>query len=166
MHCDEFLIHFSDYHDGRLDDPALERQMRAHQRSCVDCARYAARVARSLTAFRSLSDIEPSVAFREELQERLTADPEVDEPVTPAPAGVMVALMLATCAALFIWQASRDAVLPARTAIRSTPNPVVIATPGPPFVAFTDLSVPAFRGDWHTPGSADPPFATLTVGIP
>jgi hypothetical protein len=164
MRCDEFLIHFSDYHDGTLAGSELERHMRVHERSCADCARYAARVARSLTAFRSLSDIEPSASFREELQERLTASPEIEAPVTPAPAGVMVALMLVTCAALFLWQAGRDTTLAARPALRAAPSPVVIATPGPPFVAFTELSVPAFGGDWRAPGAGDPPFATFTVG--
>jgi hypothetical protein len=164
MRCQEFLIHFSDYHDGRLAGSELEQRMRTHERSCANCARYVARMARSLTAFRSLSDIEPSAAFREELQQRLMGGPEVEEPVTPAPAGVMVALMLATCAALFLWQAGRDTTLPVRPSQRATPSPVVIVTPGPPFVAFTELTVPAFRGKWRAPGSADPPFATFTVG--
>ncbi|MGD2134629.1 MAG: zf-HC2 domain-containing protein [Gemmatimonadales bacterium] len=167
MHCHEFLHRYSDYQDGSLDDAGLERRMRAHVRSCPDCARYAARLARGLTVLRSLSDLEPSPRFQDALRDRLAANDVLEIPVTPAPAGVMLALMLLTCAALFLWLANRDPALHTTpAAARSVPSPVAIATPGPPFVTFTDLSVPPFQGDWRTPGSGDAPLAALTVTAP
>lgn len=164
MHCHEFLYRYSDYQDGSLGDAALERRMRAHVQTCPDCARYAARLARGLTVFRSLSDVEPSPGFRDELRHRLAAGEVPEMPVTPAPAAIMVALMLVTCTALFFWLAGHEPALRTTAAmVRSAPSPVAIATPGPPFVTFADLSVPPFRGVWRTPGSGDPPLATLTA---
>ena len=167
MDCTDFLERYSDYRDGLIEDAALWERMSQHLLSCPRCMQYDARVARGVTLFKTLSDIRPSWAFRRRLASRLAdANLVLDEPVTPAPAGIMVALMLITAAALFVWESTAGppqvAVEPAPTEV---PLPVAVANPGPPFVSFAHLSVPAFGAAWRAPGSGEAPLgipATLT----
>jgi hypothetical protein len=167
MNCTDFLERYSDYRDGLIEDAELWERMSQHLLSCPRCMQYDARVARGVTLFKTLSDIRPSWAFRRRLASRL-ADTHLvlHEPVTPAPAGIMVALMLITAAALFLWETTnapqRVAVEPAAA---EAPLPVAVANPGPPFVSFAHLSVPAFGGEWRAPGSGEAQFgvpASLT----
>ncbi len=167
MHCTEFLEHYSDYRDGLVEDQDVLRRMSMHLLSCPRCMRYDARVARGVTVLRTLSDIEPSPAFRRELADRLAGPAyDTDEPITPAPAGLMVALMLITAAALFLWHGSTAAPKTEVVEQASPPLPMVIVSPGVPFVGFAGFSVPAFDADWHTPGPDDDPYAIQTAISP
>lgn len=166
MNCHEFLERYSDWHDG-LVGADLRQRMSEHLQGCSRCTQYHARVARGVTVLRSLRELEPTWLSRRRLASRL-ADPPLTlhEPVTPAPAGIMVALMLMTAAALFVWEAatgpgSREAQQPVQQA-----RPVVVANPAPPFVSFAHLSVPAFNGPLHTPGAGEAPFGVRTALSP
>ncbi len=166
MHCSEFLEHYSDFRDARLADPDLARQLRRHLLACPQCTRYDARVSRGVTLLKTLSDLEPSSDFRGNLRDRLLSAPMAEpEPIMPASAGLMVALMVATGVALVVWD--RLAVTvdspPPPHASMETPVPAVVANPGIPFVSFTNLSVPAFGGGWRTPGAIDEPFVSRTA---
>jgi len=163
MDCTDFLERYSDYRDGLIEDPALWERMSQHLLSCPRCMQYDARVARGVTLFKTLSDIRPSWAFRRRLADRLSSTHLVlDEPVTPAPAGIMVALMIITAAALFLWETTAP---PRQVAVEPdpvvAPLPVAVANPGPPFVSFAHLSVPAFGAEWRAPGSGQAP-----LGVP
>ena len=161
MTCSEFLESYSDFRDGLIDDPDLARQLSGHQLACRRCMQYDARLARGVTLLRTLSDLEPSPRFRRELARRLDCGClALHEPVRPAPAGIMVGLMVATAAALVLWAGmkpspSSDVPTEQVAAQRTAPLPAVVAHASPPFVSFTELSDPAFEADWRTPGAAD-----------
>ncbi len=167
MNCHEFLERYSDWHDA-LVGADLQQRMNDHLQGCPQCTQYHARVARGVTVLRSLRELEPTWLSRRRLASRL-ADPPLTlhQPVTPAPAGIMVALMLMTAAALFVWEATtgpgenRAAQQPVQQ-----PRPVVVANPAPPFVSFAHLSVPAFDGPLHTPGAGEAPFGVRTALAP
>jgi hypothetical protein len=167
MRCTDFLELYSDYRDGLIGDPVLNLDMSQHLITCRRCMQYDARVARGVTVLKTLSDLEPSRVFRRELAGRLAEAPPVrDEPVIPAPAGIMVALMLLTAVAFFLWEAGTGSTQ-ARGEPPETPRPfpVAVANPGPPFVSFGHLAVPAFGGEWHTPGAAEGPLVLHTAAL-
>jgi hypothetical protein len=159
MTCTEFLAAHSDFRDGLIGDPDLARRLSDHLIACPQCMRYDARLARGVTLLRTLSDLEPSPRFRRELARQLASRHlKLEEPVRPAPAGIMVGLMVATAAALVLWAGktpSEGSDLPAGvTAVHhAVPLPAVVARASPPFVSFTELSAPAFEADLQTPGS-------------
>jgi hypothetical protein len=167
MKCHEFLERYSDWNDG-LVGADLRQQMSDHLQDCRRCTQYHARVARGVTVLKSLRELEPSWLSRRRLASRLAHPPlTLHEPVTPAPAGIMVALMLIAAATLFVWEATtgpgenRAAQQPVRQ-----PRPVVVANPAPPFVSFAHLSVPAYNGPLRTPGAGEAPFGVRTALSP
>ena len=137
---------------------------------------YDARVARGVTLLRTLSDLEPSARIRHQLERRgRTAPLQLEEPVRPAPAGVMGGLMVATAVILLVWsigsgepdarlQTAAAEVEWAQPATR--PLPAVVAIPSPPFVSFTQLAAPSFQARWRTPGAHDEAFASWTTSRP
>jgi len=174
MTCSEFLETYSDFRDGLIDDPGLARRLADHLAVCPRCMQYDARVARGTTLLRSFSDMEPSPRFRHELARRLNRSHlTLEEPVRPAPAGIMVGLMVATAIALVVWTTGDHPVAPAPAvetaaapAASSPQPPAVVALPSPPFVSFTDLSAPAFEAEWRTPGARDESLASWTGAVP
>ncbi len=167
MKCHEFLDRYSDWRDG-LVGADLQLQMCEHLQVCPQCTRYHARVARGITVLKSLRELEPTWLSRRRLASRLADRPlTLLEPVTPAPAGIMVALMLITAAALFVWEATGVSGdnRAARQPVQS-PRPMVVANPAPPFVSFAHLSVPAFDGPLRTPGAGEAPFGARTALSP
>ena len=173
MTCSDFLESYSDFRDGLIDDPGLARRLADHLAVCPRCMQYDARVARAATLLRSFSDIEPSPRFRYELSQRLNRSHlTLEEPVRPAPAGIMVGLMVATAIALVVWTTGEHQVTPASSvetaAVPATPSPppAVVALPSPPFVSFTELSAPAFEAEWRTPGAGDETLASWTGAVP
>lgn len=166
MNCHEFLELYSDWSDG-LVDADLRQRMGEHVQHCPQCTRYHARVGRGVTVLKSLCELEPTWISRHRLASRL-ADPPLalHESVTPAPAGVMVALMLITAAALFVWEATTGTPEDYAAERVAQPRPVVVANPSPPFVSFAHLTVPAFNGALRTPGAGEAPFGARTVLAP
>lgn len=168
MHCAEFLEYYSDYRDGLIDDQGLLEQLNQHLLTCPRCMRYDARLARGVTVLRTLSHVDPSPGFRRQLADRLTASPvEAEQPIMPAPAGLMVALMLITAAALFLWHGAADAPQP-EVAQQHTPAPpaLVVVSPGVPIVGFADFSVPAPDGEWAASGADQEPLSLQTAISP
>ncbi|MEE8193521.1 MAG: zf-HC2 domain-containing protein [Gemmatimonadales bacterium] len=166
MNCHEFLERYSDWRDG-LIGADLRQRMSDHLQSCPRCTQYHARVARGVTVLKSLRELEPTWLSRRRLASRLAGPPlTLYEPVTPAPAGIMVALMLMTAAALFVWEAATGPGSRAAQQPVQRPRPVVVANPAPPFVSFAHLSVPAFTGPLRTPGAGEAPFGVRTALSP
>jgi anti-sigma factor RsiW len=166
MHCAEFLENYSDYRDGLIEDQALLEQLSQHLLTCPHCTRYDARLARGVTVLRTLSHVDPSPGFRRQLAHRLTVSPvEAEQPIIPAPAGILVALMVVTAAALFLWHGSADAPQ-AEVAEQSAPAVMVVVSPGVPLVGFADFSVPALDGERPAPGAADEPASLQTAISP
>ena len=162
MRCADFLDIYSDFRDGRLGDPALERRVAEHLSACPSCAAYDARIARGICVLRTLGDVEPSPGWRRSIVSRVGRRRlQLEEPVAPAPAGVMVGLMVATAIILLVWTGHPPdaAVSTLETrAVEPTPDPplpAVVAIPSAPFVSFTELTAPSFRAEWHTPGARE-----------
>jgi anti-sigma factor RsiW len=169
MRCSEFLDLYSDYRDGRVGDPAVVARLRRHLLQCPRCARYDARISRGVTVLRSLSALEPTTAFRHDLVRRLGEAAEAPVPLTPAPAGLMVGLMIAAAILLLVWPSgsTRRPVLspPAQTAAAHRPLPAIVVTAGPPFVGFTELTVPAFSATWRVPGAESEPDVGYAIAV-
>jgi hypothetical protein len=162
MDCTQFLRQYSEFRDGETRDPELCSRLRRHLATCPDCARYDGRIRCAVGLLRSAPELEPSPRFRHRLADRLAAGEDVAQPITPAPAGVMVGLMVAAAILLMVWRDSvRDRAPEHATGRR--PYPAVIAIPGPPFVSFADLDVPAFAATWRTPGARDQTFVGLAA---
>jgi hypothetical protein len=157
MNCPEFLRRYSDFRDGTSADPRLESRMLEHVRTCPKCMQYDARVSRGVTLLRSLSDLDPSPGFRRALRRRLAQpDLTVQEPVTPAPAGIMVALMVITAAALAWWEVSDRTTEAATAPGGESPHPTVVVNPGPPFVSFPAPGGFPAAGAWGDPAGTSP----------
>ncbi len=176
MRCTEFLATYSDFRDGLIDDPGLERRVIDHLLACPRCMQYDARVARGVTLLRTLSDLEPSARSCRQLKSQVGMAPlRLEEPVRPAPAGVLGGLMVATAVILLVWSvgggepragfeavaADVEMALPA-----ARPLPAIVAIPSPPFVSFTELSAPSFEAQWRTPGAHDEAFVSWTSSEP
>ena len=164
MQCAEFLDLYSDFRDGAIADARLERRILDHLATCPQCMDYDARVARGVCVLRTFSDLEPTPEWRRSLTKRVGRQRlRLEEPVAPAPAGVMVGLMVATAIVLVLWTGYAESPIGtvAQTAAVETepaptaPLPAIVAIPSPPFVSFTHLSAPAFNTEWRTPGTQD-----------
>lgn len=162
MQCAEFLDLYSDFRDGVIADAQLERRILDHLSTCPQCMEYDATVARGICVLRTFSDLEPTAAWRHSLAERVGKGRlQLEEPVAPAPAGIMVGLMVATAIVLVLWTGHAEA--PAGSLAQAVavepqpapPLPAIVAIPSPPFVSFTRLSAPAFNTEWRTPGTQD-----------
>jgi hypothetical protein len=171
MRCSDFLARYSEFRDGLLDDPAIERRMAAHVLSCPQCTRYDARVARGVTLLRTFADLEPSPQFRSRLARRIETRPlRLEEPVRPAPAGILAGLMVATAVILLVWSVrqAQPPVVSTVAAAESVPSvtpplPAIVAIPSPPFVSFSELSAPSFEAVWRTPGARDETLVQWTA---
>lgn len=166
MHCADFLEHYSDYRDGLIDDQDLRDQLGRHLLSCPRCTRYDARLARGVTVLRSLSYVDPSPGFRGQLARRIATQPaEAEAPIMPAPAGLMVALMLLAAAALLVWHGAAEAP-PLELAVQDTmpPPALLVVSPGGPLVGFADFSVPALAGE-SPPTGVDAEAVPLQTAI-
>jgi hypothetical protein len=148
MHCTDFLEHYSAYRDGLVEDQGLLRRLRQHLLVCPQCMRYDARLARGVTVLRSLNEVHPSPRFRRRLAARLAAPTtEAEQPVVPAPAGIVAALMLLAAAALFLWHGSSNVPQTEVVEQAAPPAPVVVVSPRVPFVGFADFTLPASNVD-------------------
>lgn len=170
MRCSDFLASYSEFRDDLINDPVLERRMAAHLLSCPRCMRYDARVARGVTLLRTFADLEPSPDFRRRLEKRMVSPPpRLEEPVRPAPAGIMAGLMVATAIILLIWSVRHNEPSAAATVAAEDippsgpPPPAIVAIPSAPFVSFTQLSAPSFDAQWRTPGARDDAFVLWTA---
>ena len=152
MHCTDFLEHYSDYRDGLIEDRALLRDLRQHLLECPLCMRYDARLARGVTVLRSLTEVHPSRRFRRRLTARLAAPAtEAEQPMVPAPAGIMAAMMLLAAAALFLWHDAGNAPQTELAEQAAPPPPVVVVSPRVPLVGFADFTLPALDSDLLLP---------------
>ena len=163
MTCSEFLEHYSAYRDQILRDPVGFERMRRHLAECPRCRLYDARIARGVTALRSFSELQPSAQFRRRLARRLAQSTTEPLPITPAPAGLMVAFMLAAAVLLLVWPSARPPATGPERRVARSPLPAIVVSPGPPFVSFTSLDVPAFSATWRIPGAHTESFVGYAV---
>jgi hypothetical protein len=105
MRCSQFLELYSDYRDGLIADPRLNREVHEHLRGCRRCMDYDALISRGVMALKATSEVEPSRSARRRLNARL-AEPEPTD-VRPASARIMVGLMIAATVALVVWTSRR-----------------------------------------------------------
>lgn len=100
LSCSDCLARHSEYLDG-LMDAGTAAQWSTHLADCADCARYDRVVRRGLKVLAARAEIEPSVDFVAQLQQRLAEEDRraVMRPMTSlAGASVAVAAMLAFAA--------------------------------------------------------------------
>jgi hypothetical protein len=152
MNCTDFLEHYSAYRDGLIENQALLGRLKRHLLVCPQCMRYDARLARGVTVLRSLTEVHPSPKFRRRLATRLAAPTtEVEQPVVPAPTGIVAAMMLLAAAALFLWHGFSNVPQTEVVEQAAPPAPVVVVSPRVPFVGFADFTLPASNGDLLPP---------------
>ncbi|UCG88641.1 MAG: zf-HC2 domain-containing protein [Gemmatimonadota bacterium] len=174
MRCAEFLQLYSEYRDGAICDPALEREIGIHLADCRKCMDYDAYISRGVMLLRATSDIAPSLRFTRRLERRLRDEVKSAQRGIRWPrigAGVMAVLVAAAVITALSGRSSTSRQRPvgspvepaaarmevAATSMRSLPAPrVARQAAGPPFVAattaagtvdLTDRSVPAFSRD-------------------
>lgn len=147
MHCQDFLDHYSDYRDGRIDDPRLVRRMERHLAVCEVCARRHEALTRGADALRGLPMPLPSRGFRNGLARRLADEVAIGDPVVPTRVGIAAAFLLAAAVALVLYEG-----LAAHPELQST-MPIAIAdtaplltSPRPANASVTDFTLPAFSG--------------------
>ncbi len=138
MRCADFLQRYSDLRDGAFLEREVALELEQHLRSCPRCARYDYTVTRGVGVLRLLSEIEPSWAFRQELQARLASAVRSVRQPTPirTPAAIAAAALLAVAGALLLYEgmaARHERVL----AEHERAVPLVIVHQGVPFVSFT-----------------------------
>ena len=125
MDCSEFLILYTDYRDGRLENASVARSVREHLRDCETCMRYDAAICRGVMALRSADELEPSrpIAFR-----GLNVLPDSADPISPTPAKFAGALMIAATLALLLWPQSEEPTdsAPMAGAEPALPPPVIV----------------------------------------
>jgi hypothetical protein len=168
MRCSDFLDSYSEFRDGLIVDVRLLRGLNHHLANCPGCHRHDVLVRRGVMALRAGADLTPSADFRRRLRARLAGgEPaELDQPVFPGRPGIAVSLMLAAALGLLIYEGlARRPGQPARTAAlvataQASPQPLVVANPGMPFVTFADLRLPSFPDPAQHWSGADVPLGT------
>lgn len=146
MRCSDFLHWYTDFRDGAVANPRLQRRLLVHVSRCRRCARYHEAIDRGVRLLRS-SGIEPSPRFRWNLRNRLAAALLSPDPVFAVPVRVAGSFVLAAAVTvLVIGGVTRDRAEVMPVAPPARPMPMVRANAGPPFVTFADLKAPtAFR---------------------
>lgn len=129
MNCSEFLELYSDYRDGRLEDPAVARAVRTHLSECDACMRYDAAICRGVMALRAAQELEPSRTIS---YASLGQWPDTAVQSSPTPARFAAALMVAAALALLLWPEAEDPVASAPVArVEPPPPPPTVTLPKP-----------------------------------
>lgn len=148
MHCQEFLDHYSDFRDGRLEDHRLARRMERHLAVCGPCARRHAALTRGAEALRSLPVPLPSRRFRAGLAHRLAGEVAIGDPIAPTRVGIAAAFLLAAAVALVLYEGLAAHAFPQSTlpiAIADTTS--LLDTPRPSANrVVVNFTLPAFSG--------------------
>ena len=143
MRCSDFLDHYSDFRDGRVENPVLRRLLLAHVEACRRCTRYHEVIERGLAKLRAAEPVEPSRRFRTALRGRLAVSAQEPAALFPVPMRFVGSLVVAAAVAtLVIDGLSRNEQEIDPLTPPARPMPVVRANPSPPFVTFADLSSP------------------------
>jgi hypothetical protein len=165
MRCNEFLQHYYDFRDGRLDDRRLLRQLDRHLVRCRRCARYHASLSWGLAALQDSEEIAPSPDFHHRLERRLREEAAIGDPLAPTNLGVAAALLLAVSVGLVFYEglADRPSNVPSAVAIADSESPAHLA-PSFPSAPLTpqsvDFTLPAFGDTAVQFSSAGTPLGT------
>lgn len=156
--CAQFLARYSEYRDALVADECERLRFLQHLASCDRCRTYDSHVSRGVMVLRSTGEIEPSRAFGDHLARRIAEECGEAEPITPGRAGIMAGLMLAAAAALFFLDGARPTPEPVAASPMPTTMPWLPSNPSPAPPDLSSLVVPAFGGEWRSPGAAEEPF--------
>lgn len=159
--CAQFLARYSEYRDGLVTDECERLRFLQHLASCDRCQTYDSHVSRGVMVLRSTGEIEPSRAFGDHLARRIAEECGEAEPITPGRAGIMAGLMLAAAAALLFLDAARPTPEPVAATPATAPWLRSNASPTPSDLS--SLVIPAFGGEWRSPGAAEEPFIMMTA---
>ncbi|HKI94273.1 MAG TPA: hypothetical protein VJ992_03175 [Gemmatimonadales bacterium] len=166
MRCDEFLRHYYDLRDGRLDDRRLLKQLDRHLARCRRCARYHASLRRGLEVLQETEEIDPSPSFRIRLEHRLRQEASIGDPLVPTNLGIAAALLLAAAVGLVFYEglAATPGTAPAAVAAiadsdaRPAASPTFAAAPLAP--RSVDFTLPAFGDTAVQFSSSSSPLGT------
>ncbi len=129
MNCSEFLELYSDYRDGRLQDPAVARAVRKHLSECDACMHYDAAICRGVMVLRAAEELEPSRTISYASLGQL---PDTAVQASPTPARFAAALMVAAALALLLWPEAEEPVASAAVArVEPSPPPPTVKLPKP-----------------------------------
>lgn len=99
-------------------------------------------------ALRSSPDLEPSSGFLANLKARLHGIDEGAIPAIRGAAGITMALILIAAISLVVYEGGGRETGEGQLSITQAASPampLVVANPGPPFITFTEIAVPAFE---------------------
>lgn len=145
MDCADYLLHLSDFRDGRLTDRRTLRRLQVHLRGCPRCRRHLEALEHGLGALQSLEAVAPSDEFRTGLRQRLAQEVSLGDPVRPTNTGLAAAFLLAAAVGLFVYEgmarAEGEVALAAEPPAESA-GPAFSAPATPPDTL--DVTLPAF----------------------
>ena len=155
MTCAEFLEHYTDFRDGLITAPRELRRFTRHLAQCASCRRYDAALRRGVRALQTAQTIEPSPAFRRQLDARLARERQVGaHRQVPARAGIAAALLVAAALAMVGLEGVRRPHVAQAPVLPRVPFPRPIVQAGVPFVSFQDPRASVFAGNPAPDGSA------------
>lgn len=145
MDCSDYLLHLSDFRDGRLTDRRVMRRLQVHLRGCARCRRHLEALEHGLGELQALDIVAPSEDFRTGLHRRLAAEVSLGDPVRPTNTGLAAAFLLAAAVGLFVYEgmarAEHDVALAAD--LPADAGGPVFPVPAQP-VDTVDVTLPAF----------------------
>ena len=159
MRCKDFLALHSDFRDGVITDPSMERRMRQHRSRCRSCDRQAEALELGVTVLRDLEEVEPSDRFRVNLRVRMALANRHHHypPVFGWPARAAATLLVLTVIVTGLVEQNREEESPT-----APPTRVVSSTPGDvsrqaiPTLAPPEFHLPAFHQPVGNTRSATP----------
>ncbi len=148
MHCSQFKIHYSEYRDGMIRNELFRRQMKAHLESCASCAAFNDSLNKGVSLIYDSGEILVPPGFKDRIV-RTVKEKESEtfaQPITPAPAGLAAAAMVAAAIALVVFEYQPQS--PTEMAQISQPAEEILHTQmvSPvqiPQVSFTEHELPA-----------------------
>jgi len=164
MRCKDFLALQTDFRDGIITDPSMDRRMRRHQARCRPCSRHVQALALGTRVLRELEQVEPSDRFRVNLRVRMALANRRQiqrPPIFGWPARAAATLLVVT-GVLAGFAQKRDQDNP------PTPTRVVYSTPGDipnraiPRPVSTEFQLPAFHQQMGNTSNATP-RVTFTI---
>ncbi len=166
MRCDEFLRHYYDLRDGRLDDRRLLKQLDRHLARCARCAHYHASLNRGLEVLKDTDEIHPSPGFRTRLEDRIRQEVSIGDPLVPTNLGIAAALLLAAAVGLVFYEGLAATPGNAPAAVLAIADSDVPPAAPPTFAAAplaprsVDFTLPAFGDTALQFSSSSSPLGT------
>ena len=117
MHCSRFKNHYSEFRDGLIRNEQFHREMKAHLESCASCARFDESLRKGVSLIYRSGEILVPPGFKNRIMKTVEESESSVQPITPAPAGLAAAGMVAAAVALFIFEHQPEPVPVAQVSV-------------------------------------------------